>query len=268
MSVAPPVSIEPLSVEEGAVHVRIVHPRLRRGAEALMLTDLGGRILDVAFPGRPSARARRLARRGPEAPWDALFWAENAAGPFYVLALSDGTATPTAPLGPPISLDDHVDRLNAPFLAPRARPACAPAEAIALGADPEVAAACCHQDVLRREADAWAREEAGRALASGRLSIDELILSLAAGEEMTARVFGREKAPALSGFRRRVAHRPRPAPTATPRAETVEAAFAALGLAFDPALWRSEPFEAALTEAEGDVAQFASRVDPLPLAKP
>lgn len=269
------VAIEHARREDGGVAARIRNPRLRRPADLVVLTDLGGRMLDAAFPGRRSALSRRFSRSAAPEAGDVLF-GEAPDGPLLLYAVFAGAwAVVGAP--PPVrGAADYVERVNAPFLAPSAHGACTAAEAIALGASVEDVLRGAAVDLTGRVDDVDALETAAAEVRSGKRDVEDAILAFAAGGAVAGAHFGARRAPAASRMRARATFVARLAadfdgrPLRRRRPEggaeaTVEDAFGAFGVAFDAALWRSEHFEPLLASVDGDPAAFARRANPLRL---
>ncbi|MBX2855306.1 MAG: hypothetical protein KTR21_09970 [Rhodobacteraceae bacterium] len=279
---------EEVQVEEGLVRARWRNPRLLAPDDWVALTDLGGRWLDLAIPGAPSARARRYGLAVPQAADEVVFPIAEApparrltdqAGrafwevqadidtpdhhAYWLYALHAGVAQRCTPPPPPDGLAERVDRLNAPLLAPSPLPCCTPREALVFGMPVAEAATGALADLLGREP---ALDLVSRAAEGGAARFSDRIIELSA-HEVVWRGFGQTPVPAVSFFRTRTAHIARVRRVEPPPQPAVNAeqAFRALGLSFDPSLWSAAYYDDALAAVEGDLAAFVRRVDPLPL---
>ena len=287
MNAGPPPMFAEVRVAEGVLRAQLRNPRLAAQQDWVALTDLGGRWLDFAAPGMPSARARRYGLAAPQAADEVVFPIAEApparrlitpsGGPsweaktdiaapdhtaYWLYALHAGVARRCAEPPPPGGLAEQVDRLNAPLLAPSPQPSCTPREALACGMSLEEAAVGALTDLLGREPDL---DLAARAAEGGAAGFADRVVELAAADEVWEGA-GRVTVPAVSFFRTRAAHiaRVRRAPLSL-ITTNAEQAFRALGLSFDPSLWSAAYFDGALASVQGEVAAFARRADPLPL---
>lgn len=259
----------------------IANPRLARPADLIALTDRGGRLLDIAAPGRPSALSMRVSGDAPEAP-DQVLFAGAPAEAALLYALFDGAWAELDGRAPIDDLAARIDWLNAPFLARTAHPACAPAEALALGATPDAVLAGMRADLFgaaaaRYSFDAAAgRRQLRQSSARRGDAAAATMLWIAASEAMAEfcwrrPIAERPRLPAASWFRSRAGHQahltaPRAAPAlAAMRTDSVEDAFRVIGARFDPSLWRRAHYADLLQSVGGQIGRFAKIAAPLPL---
>ena len=280
---------EEVQVSEGLVRARWRNPRLSSPDDWVALTDLGGRWLDLAIPGAPSARARRFGLAIPQAVDEVVFPIKDAPPArrlidstgrpsweaqtdveapdhcaYWLYALHAGVSRRCADPPPPDSLAEQVDRLNAPFLAPSPLPRCTPAEALAFGMSASEAAVGALTDLLGGGEPELGLVTRAVSVGSGRFS-DKLI-ELAALDSVW-RGAGQTPVPVASFFRTRAAHitQLRQLDQPSQPAANVEQAFRGLGLKFDPSVWSATYYDEILGAVKGDVAAFARQADPLPL---
>ncbi len=257
----------PIRVEDGLIRLIYANPRHAGPHDILFLTDLRGLVRDVARAGAPSANAARLKRTAAQFADEVVFFAEDAPEGFYVYSLSTGYYALGGVTAAPADLTSYIARVDAPFLVRSRHPECAPQDALALTLPAEEVVQGLYRDILQREGDPGGVENYAEIVLDGVRGLSQIAVDLAASDEMAERVLGKRPAPALSQFRAKVlfsrhfADRERLAG----RVATLDAAFDAMGLAFDPETWDRPFYEAAFRAAGGDLAAFLRATPPLPL---